>query len=517
MTAVARALARTRSSAGPAQPAASARRVVRTMPRERDLAYEGTTKNRSTESWIHPSMDPVALASQYLPLLVQRSRDLARRNPLAITALNVLEDNVAGTTFRVVSSVRDPERGADAIDEATSRECEAYFEAVSTRREIDSRGLHDYPSLRALVTREYLEAGEVFVLEHADRSDRSRLSPFSVELIPAERVDPTFSRPASKGKRRITNGIEFDSRGRRVAYHVTRADGSGGLRHATERIPADRMLHIYRPSRAGQERGVPILFGAMMLANDLDALVEAELTSAQVAACLTAFIEREGAGITQGDQDKLADGSPIYEFRPGAVFDLQPGEKVNAIDPSRPSGSFGPFADHITRRFARTTGLSYEAVSGDYSQVNYASGRLAHLADWKTFRRHQHVITSMFDFPMYVASLRWGAFSGRLPFSFSEWLADHHRLARARFVVEGSEHADPVKEATAAGLRMDLNLSTLADECAALGRDADAVIAGRERERRKIDEAGIPHVHVGGAAAATGAGNPGFQPEEGDA
>jgi lambda family phage portal protein len=471
-------------------------------------AYEATESNKRTESWLHPSTEPMELLGQWLPMLVQRSRDLARKNPLVISAFDVLVDNVAGTTFNANPQVVIP--GTGQPDVPLNEELEAYFREVA-EEELDFTRQSDYTALRGLIYREVLEAGETFILLSTDVRDRSRITPAAIELIAAERVDPTLDRRRGKNQNRITNGIEFDARGRRLAYHVTKLDPDGSYTGSfkTVRIPADRILHVYRRLRIGQERGLPAIYGAAMLARDFDILLDTELTSAQVAACLSVFISREGGGVpeldstgTLKDGRSLADtrdGRPLYHLQPGAVFDTAVGDTVEAIDPKRPSGAFDPFATTVTRLFGKTVGLSYEKLTGDLRRTSFASGKLGDLADRKTFNRGQHLLYNVLDRPVYRYALRWGAQMDRVPFSLTEWMAGSRRLGAVTFTGETPDHAQPVQEANAAALRIAFGLSTWSDEVAGRGGNFRRLLERRLRDEELLEASGIKVLHPAGA------------------
>jgi capsid protein len=56
---------------------------------------------------------------------------------------------------------------------------------------------------------------------------------------------------------------------------------------------------------------------------------------------------------------------------------------------------------------------------------------------------------------------------------------------------DGSEHVDPLKEATAEAARLANNTTTLADVCAKAGKDWRQVLAQRAIEREMEDSLGI--------------------------
>jgi capsid protein len=92
-----------------------------------------------------------------------------------------------------------------------------------------------------------------------------------LRLIPAEMVDESMTRELSGGGY-IVAEIEFDARGRRVAYHVLPHRPTDHFPTATQpvRIPAGDMLHLMRPLGPGQVRGVSWLAPVLLTANELD-------------------------------------------------------------------------------------------------------------------------------------------------------------------------------------------------------------------------------------------------------
>jgi capsid protein len=95
----------------------------------------------------------------------------------------------------------------------------------------------------------------------------------------------------------IRCGIEFDLIGRRVAYHFRRRHpgDSTDQRVAvpdTVRVPAEEVLHIYRPIDAGQIRGLPHVAPAMVRLFLLDQYDDAELDRKKTAAMFAGFITK---------------------------------------------------------------------------------------------------------------------------------------------------------------------------------------------------------------------------------
>ena len=105
----------------------------------------------------------------------------------------------------------------------------------------------------------------------------------AVQIIEPDRVDEEKIELAPNGNQ-IRMGVELDSRTKRpVAYHVlTYHKGDYDyMLPANQRkydvIPAEEMMHIFRPERAGQTRGVPWSSAAITSLKMLHGYREAEL------------------------------------------------------------------------------------------------------------------------------------------------------------------------------------------------------------------------------------------------
>ena len=104
---------------------------------------------------------------------------------------------------------------------------------------------------------------------------------------------------------RVKAGIEFDGIGRRIAYHVYREHPGEsalfGTAGETVCVPADQVLHLYRPLRPGQIRGVPWLAPVLLKLHELDQYDDAELVRRKTAALFAGFITRPGDDALMGE------------------------------------------------------------------------------------------------------------------------------------------------------------------------------------------------------------------------
>jgi lambda family phage portal protein len=510
-------------AAAPRAPGANElRRMLSRQTRQLRSPFEGAEQNRYLEDWLVGAYDPRDLINRYLSILRQRSRDLARHSPQFISAIKIIVDNVVGQGFRVKPMPYTDEVG-DEPDTELATQLARLWDDWSCEADVDRR--ESLAMLFRTAAQELVETGEVLLVEKTPRRDDGRVVPLIIEVIPGERLDHTFEREqkpsdATDAGNAIVHGIEFNRDGQRVAYWITRLNSLRAKSMDRERVPADRVHHVFARLRSGQERGLPWLAGAVALCHDLDDLIDTELTSSQVAACLTAFITSAQGGMFGPDQERdKEDDRPISRLAPGMVGHLKPGEAIHTVDPDRPSGSFDPFASFLTRCLARTMGISYESVSGDWRQVNFASGRLGHLVERKTFRGIQDLVIQLAVRPIYRSFVRYAVLAKRVSISLIDYVANWRRHTHAVLNGPGWEHHDPLKEVTAAALRVLSCLSTLDEEAAALGRDWADNVAQRAREIQRMKDLGVPIINIGGAQSVTGQGDgtKPIEPEQGPA
>jgi lambda family phage portal protein len=182
-------------------------------------------------------------------------------------------------------------------------------------------------------------------------------------------------------------GVEFDPLGDRVAYWLfpehpgAALSISGTLLSPSRRVPAEDVEHIFDCERAGQVRAVSWFAPLILPAKDLDEYIDAQLVKQKIAACLAVIMsDTEGLGAGLGATDDSTNPG-IDTLSPGAVLNVGTGKTIEVVRP--PSvGDYEPFTRSEHRRHAKGLGLSYEDYSGDYSNVNFSSARMARLEHW---------------------------------------------------------------------------------------------------------------------------------------
>jgi len=269
---------------------------------------EGAMSQRRLRGWQPPLENINSLVASGGPRLLARSRELVVTNGYAANACEAFASNLVGDGIKPSSLIEDP-----ALRDQVQRLWLAWTD------EADADGLTDFYGLQAMVAREMFVAGECFVRLRPRRAEDGLLVPIQLQLLQSEMLPFDKTETAANGNR-IRCGIEFDAIGRRVAYHFRRrhpgdSTDQGMMTPETVRIPAEDVLHIYRPIDAGQIRGLPHVAPAMVRLFLLDQYDDAELDRKKTAAMFAGFVAgpagiNRSSGAIEGAEGPAGRGSP---------------------------------------------------------------------------------------------------------------------------------------------------------------------------------------------------------------
>ncbi len=157
------------------------------------------------------------------------------------------------------------------------------------------------------------------------------------------------------------------------------------------------VIHVMNRERIDQRRGVPFLAPVIEALKQLGRYTDAELVAAVVGGLFAVFVEREdgtedmegAVGTNVPDEDRVDDEDETsIELAPGAVIDLQPGEKAHAEQPGRPNANFAAFVEAICRQIGAALEIPYELLLKHFT-ASYSASRGALEEAWKMFRMYR--------------------------------------------------------------------------------------------------------------------------------
>lgn len=483
--------------------------VVEKINRDMSAHAGADLSDRTMASWNPPAGSADADLIGELDVLVPRSRDLARNNGIAAGAMQTYRDNIVGNILRLSSK---PAYKLLGKDHEWSREwgnvTEAQFASWAETAECDAGRTLDLLGLSQQALGAAMLNGEALAipmwLPRADSKWSTR-----VMMVEADRL---ATPPGMEHRKDIRGGIEIDKYGAPVAYWIQKEHpgdayaGYGrlfGSPDQWERIPAftawgrRRVIHLHDKERTGQSRGKPILSAVMrefkMAGHYATTELQAAVSNSLVAAFLESDLDPESAATLFGADPRQAWNDNMREYRAslkgGAIIPVPVGAKLSSFTPSRPNAAFEKFMEATLRHVAVGLNVPYELLLKDFSKTNYSSARAAMLEAWRYFLGRRSWLVRYWLQPIYELWMEEAVNAGRV--DAPDYYDNRYAYHRARWIFAGRGWVDPVKEADAAGIRMNYGLSTLEAECAEQGLDYEEVMEQRSYERAKMRELGL--------------------------
>lgn len=305
-----------------------------------------------------------------------------------------------------------------------------------------------------------------------------------LRLVEAEQVttpDPLLDDPNS------IDGIVFDEDGNPLEYHVLKqhpGDPQGSLFSDYDRLPAESVIHYFRPDRPGQARGIPDITPALPLFAMLRDYSLATLDAAKAAAYFAGIIYTDAP--PNGESDAVEPMDQI-ELERNMLLTMPGGWKMSQLEAQQPSGTYAEFKREILNEIARCLNMPYNVAAANSSGYNYASGRLDHQTYFKSIRVEQADLeTTVLDRILAAWFDEAALIPGLIPDGLGP-IADFPR----QYFWDGHEHVDPAKEASAQATRLASHTTTLADEYARRGQDWETQLRQRGKEKQLMDELGL--------------------------
>ncbi|MDO9489524.1 MAG: phage portal protein [Sphingomonadaceae bacterium] len=296
--------------------------------------------------------------------LRDRARAMVRNTGHGHAIVDVMVRHVVGTGMTPVW-----ETGSDALDGRVA----ALWEAWTRRADVE--GELGYGALQQLAARSMVEGGETIARLVDLRRGEDREIPFRVQLLEGDHIDSTRDGLAIAGRGRARLGIGLGEWGRRTGAWLFENHPGDVFASISHFVPRDQFLHLYRPLRIGQLRGVTWLAPVLLPAKDLADLLQNTIVKSGIEAAFSAFII-DGPGGTTPLAGTVNQETGEREFlpEPGMMLRLRNGQDVKFAEP-KTSTQFEPVAINTLQAMAVGAGLTYDQVTGDLRRANYSSLR----------------------------------------------------------------------------------------------------------------------------------------------
>lgn len=309
-----------------------------------------------------------------LRTLRDRARSMVRNTPHGFAMVDVMVRHVVGTGITPVWNT-----GSDRLDNQVSLLWEEWAARSDAAEELD------FYAQQALMVRSMVEGGETLTrlvdLRHAEDARM----PLRLQLLEGDHIDGSRDGRVIDGHRsRLGVGLgEWD---RRTGYwlfedHPGEQIATWTAASYTSRfVTRDQLVHLYRPLRIGQIRGVTWLAPVLLAAKDLAELLQNTIVKSGVEAAFSGFIMDNGGGPANiGEATDAQTGDTTMMPEPGMLMRLR-GQDIKFAEP-KTSTQFEPVAVATLMAMAAGTGHTYDQITGDLRQANYSSlraGKIEH-------------------------------------------------------------------------------------------------------------------------------------------
>lgn len=536
----------------------SVRYRVTAAPQASGYSEAGASyKRRALRAFFPNSNSPSSDIHDNADILRQRSRMLYMSAPVATSAINTNRTKIVGTGLTLKATV---DRNVLGLSPEKAKEWQSKTEAefrlwAENRRSCDAMGLNDFYGLQQLALKSWLMSGDVFAVVKI--CDPDKLHPYGLRLhlVEADRVSTpdklggmldglgyTEGTNPNTGNK-IYDGVEVDSSGMIVAYHVRntyphewrnditkwqRVEAVG----ATTGLP--QILHIMESERPDQYRGVPLIAPIIEPLLQLRRYTESELLAALVQSFFTAWIvtdtpknaipfDETGSGDLGGvpvDNPKAnnASHSPNeYEMGPGTVAHLGKGEDIKFGNPNIPTAGFDTFVKTLCKLMGGAIEMPYELLLKEFN-ASYSASRASLLEAWEGIKMRRAWLVGSFCQPVYEIWLSEAVARGRViaPGFFDDPLL-RAAWCGARWIGPVQGTLDPKKEVEAAILQVHHGFRTHEQVARELGGgDWEENVEQLKRENEMLKAAGVEKVEEttksmieGGDEDGEGQQNPG--------
>lgn len=465
-------------------------------PAKRLDYYAGAANSRLTMDWQSSGMAPDQEIRYSLRQLRDRARDLERNNPAARHYLRLLATNVIGPHgVRMQARVKDNSgslstRINDRIEQGWSEWC---LDPMLDRS-------RDFASMSRLLIKNVARDGDVAVRLWRDPDRKLNEFGLALELIDPDLIDESLNREAGTDGNAIRMGVEFDSYGRNVAFHVwNRPQTWGGLERKRDRIPADEIIHLLDADRIGQSRGVTWLASTLMPLKMIGGMNEAELVASRTAASKMGFFQKrqtEGpVGAVEGDEN----GDFTMEANPGTFGIIPSGYEIAEFSPDHPSSAFAAFLKSQLRDVSMGLGCSYNALANDLEGVNYSSLRGGLIIERDVWSSIQTWWIGLFLRRVYAEWLNMALLTSAVTLDSR----DVRKFRAVEWYPRGWAWVDPLNDTQAGVLGIQNGLTSRTELLAEQGKDFETVARNLAAEKALADQLGIDIAIVAAAPAAS--------------
>jgi lambda family phage portal protein len=347
--------------------------------------------------------------SRFLQMM-EGVRDMERNDWLVGAILDRLTDNLVRNGFSL-----EPQTGGKVANRAVWEKHQAW---ATDKTQCDVAREHDWTAQQRMALRQRYMDGGIFAIPITDPGDDDY---GRIQMLEADRC-----RTPTRSARNIVHGVELSPRGRRLRYYFVRQeiDRFSRTLRVKDTTPIDafdadglpQVLHVYKPSRVSQTRGVTALHGCFDLSGIMEDIHFAEVIRRQIASSIGLAIETDvhapdpTPDLPLGDRQTFTQANGfddiLEKIAPGMILRLRKGQTAKNIGTSIPGEGFLSHFKLVLQSIGACVGLPLIMLLLDGSETNFSGWRGAVDQAKIGFVCEQHIQKVQFCRPVHRLNVR---------------------------------------------------------------------------------------------------------------
>jgi lambda family phage portal protein len=447
---------------------------------DRLRAYNGASFGPMTRDWIVNRNSAQTELYYAQPTLRDRMRDLVRNDAFAKRAIHALTNNIIGTG--IIPTINSTATGAQQKTEKSFLEWCSSFDS-------DYYGYSTFYGNQRLSTMAMTTDGGVLIVKRY--KGMGRKMQLSLQILEIDYLVEwrTF---VNDDMSYVRKGIHYDYQGKVLGYDIYEQHPGDnlimtGLKYNF--VPAKDVIHLFRTDRPGQGVGEPWGAAAMLDLKMLNDYLILQAHKQRLSASLTGVIQTTAAadfgdsGSASARPNDQYGGIASEGFVPGIWQVLFPGETMGFM-PTPKVDELDIYVKTYLKKIASGFNLTYEVMSGDMADTNFASGRMG----WIEMHRFIESMQEHLLIPRLCERV-W-AWWYELEVLKGTAAAGSYGLG-CSWTAPRREMIDPVKETKAMIEQIQAGLLAGSDAVRTMGNDPVKHIAEMVRWKNMLNDAGL--------------------------
>lgn len=423
--------------------------------RHKNRNFASAQVNRLTNDWLTSGSIGIDETLRWqLDTIRARANDAYKNNVYVRAYVKRMQTNIVGDLGIVL---QNKAKENNTTLKGINKKIELLWASFCSHENLTSTKNINFVDLCSLILKCLIIDGEVLI--HIIRGkDANNTFNYTLQVIDSNYIN-TQKNTVLKNGHVVVLGVEMNNNGAIIAYHLLDKDKKEKI------ISAENTLHIYKREFINQTRGISWIQDALIPLRMLNAYDEACLVAKRVAASKMGFVI-----MPNNEEYGIEDDTQITtEVAAGMIEKLPFGAEFRPFDPSEPKDDFASFKKSILMSISSSLGVSYNALTNDYENVNFSSLRAAFINERDYFKSEQRWFIDNFVDVLFKDFMTWCILSNKINISMSRF----DEIIKPLWIAKRWDWVDPLKDINSKVVALTNRLTSRHRILAEMGLDYD--------------------------------------------